>query len=260
MRKARKRPVRRRGPGLWERLDRTQVSARPRLSHEAIALAAVRLADAKGFEAVTLRGLAATLDVAPMALYRYVNSKEDVFALMVDAAHPPADMAATAGHWREILRTHAAQVRTTLLNHPWLLDLPPSAQMAITPRRFAALERALSSLGTLGLAPDAMMLAVESVVGFAHGTTAIEISRRRMMKSEGWTDGDDLRSGLSNEMSWLLGSKRYPTLERYIHEAHHRDDRDRVFERGLDCLLDGIGVQLGMHDEGGRASLKGKHR
>jgi AcrR family transcriptional regulator len=45
------------------------------------------LADREGLAAITVRRLAADLDASPMALYRYVDTKDDVLELLVDAAY-----------------------------------------------------------------------------------------------------------------------------------------------------------------------------
>ncbi len=45
----------------------------PQISREAVLAAALRLADARGLEAVTMHAVAKSLQVTPMALYRHVN-------------------------------------------------------------------------------------------------------------------------------------------------------------------------------------------
>ena len=50
-----------------------------------IAAAAVRIADAEGFEAVSMRRLAAELDAGTMTLYHYVRTKDELLALVTDA-------------------------------------------------------------------------------------------------------------------------------------------------------------------------------
>ena len=59
---------------------------RPRtsLTLDRIAAAAVEVADEEGVAAVTMRRLATKLGVAPMAAYRHVSGKDDLWALMVD--------------------------------------------------------------------------------------------------------------------------------------------------------------------------------
>ncbi len=48
--------------------------------------AAVDLADAEGLPAVSMARVAEALGYSPMALYRYVESKDELLVLMADAA------------------------------------------------------------------------------------------------------------------------------------------------------------------------------
>ncbi len=50
---------------------------KPRYSCEQIADVALRIADADGFEAVTMKRIAAELGAATMTLYYYVRNKSD---------------------------------------------------------------------------------------------------------------------------------------------------------------------------------------
>jgi AcrR family transcriptional regulator len=79
---------------------------KPRYSREQIADVALRIADADGFEAVTMKRIAAELGAATMTLYYYyVRNKSDIVALMQDAilAGVLVPDACLAGGWREAL-------------------------------------------------------------------------------------------------------------------------------------------------------------
>jgi AcrR family transcriptional regulator len=60
----------------------------PKGKHDraAVTVEAIRLADAGGLDAVTMRGVAAGLGIAPMSLYNYVPTKDHLIQLMVDMA------------------------------------------------------------------------------------------------------------------------------------------------------------------------------
>ena len=58
----------------------------PSTGREVIVEAALARADAEGLDAVTFRRLAADLGVTPMALYRYVDSKEELLSAAADLA------------------------------------------------------------------------------------------------------------------------------------------------------------------------------
>ena len=70
----------------WGVRERSQKGPKPGLSLARIVDAGVRVADSEGLDAVSMGRVAASLDTAPMSLYRHVSSKEELVRLMVDAA------------------------------------------------------------------------------------------------------------------------------------------------------------------------------
>src|ERR1700750_378501 len=106
-------------PLIW-----TQPPPPPRqrsLGRAEIVTAAICLADEAGPGALTMKAVAGRLGpYTPMALYRYVHSKDGLVDLMLDAAigtipgpeGPGAD-------WRGDLRTVAVDTREMIKSHPW---------------------------------------------------------------------------------------------------------------------------------------------
>src|SRR5262249_13348359 len=74
----------------WGIRDRPHKGPKPGLSLERIVAAAVQVADAEGLAAVSMSRVAAELGTAPMSLYRYVAAKDELLALMFDAAYGPS--------------------------------------------------------------------------------------------------------------------------------------------------------------------------
>lgn len=70
---------------IWARPERAGRGPKPAFSRADIAAAAVRIADAEGFDAVSMRKVAAELGCGTMSLYNYVPRKEDLYELMLDA-------------------------------------------------------------------------------------------------------------------------------------------------------------------------------
>src|SRR5919109_308999 len=56
----------------------------PTIGREIVLDAAIRLLDAEGVEALTMRRLASALGVSAMALYRHVGSKDELLMVLVD--------------------------------------------------------------------------------------------------------------------------------------------------------------------------------
>src|SRR5436305_4757600 len=97
---------------------------RPRLSREELAQAALAFLDTHGLEGLSMRRLAAALDVGTMTLYGYFRSKDELLDAAVDAAvadirpAPP-----NAGPWQHRLRATMRRTRDTLSRHPALVQL-----------------------------------------------------------------------------------------------------------------------------------------
>jgi AcrR family transcriptional regulator len=99
------------------------VSAARPLSRDRILKAAFAIADKRGLEAVTMRSVAARLNVEAMSLYHHVPSKKAMLNGLVDlliqvAALPTGEV--TAEQW---IRGTADGLRSLAQQHPRLVDL-----------------------------------------------------------------------------------------------------------------------------------------
>ncbi|MET9576823.1 MULTISPECIES: TetR/AcrR family transcriptional regulator [Streptomyces] len=233
------------GPSLWERMERPAPLPRASLTLERIAAAAVEIADEEGGAAVTMRRLATKLGVAPMAAYRHVNGKDDLWALMIDRVSRELVVPDDVTDWREVLRSYALQTRDLMLAHPWMAVMPTPVIM-LTPSRMAVAERGLSALAAHGLDADSVMAVLRAVTSFVHGSAQTEIALRDYQERHGWTSGDQTREALAPQMRYLMSTGRYPAFEQYALGASRKDDRAWEFAFGLDCVLDGIGQRLGI--------------
>ena len=91
---------------------------RPRFTRDEIAAAAMRIADAEGFDAVSMRRLAAELDAGTMTLYHYVRTKDELLTLVRRRGHgrgrarPPTSRCPT--DWRDAITMIAERSRAAL--------------------------------------------------------------------------------------------------------------------------------------------------
>src|SRR5262249_6534159 len=102
---------------------------RPRFTREEIAQAALRIADAEGIDAVSMRRVAAELGAGTMSLYYYVQSKDELLDLMQDemlgeVLVPDGEL---PGEWRAALTAIAMRSFAAFARHPWAIEAPPSA-------------------------------------------------------------------------------------------------------------------------------------
>jgi TetR/AcrR family transcriptional regulator, tetracycline repressor protein len=104
------------------------VKNRRGLTVERVVEAALEVADANGIEAVSLRRLAATLGVTPMAIYRHVRNKSHLLDLMAGRLLEQIDIAADATTtWQERLRRLLGSYQSVAAAHPaapFLLSRP----------------------------------------------------------------------------------------------------------------------------------------
>ncbi|EMD27985.1 TetR/AcrR family transcriptional regulator [Amycolatopsis azurea] len=218
---------------LWERPEPPSRPALAPLSRELIVRAAIRLADADGLEAVSLRKVAAALDVGPMRLYGYIDSKEELLDLMVDAAH--AEIRPSGDGPREVLRSLAEAMRRAVRRHEWLADLL-GGRPQLGPEALATSEAVMSALDELGV--DAVMPVVSAVNAYTIGAVRREIAERRAERATGM-DQERWQAELGPYLMRSFATGKLPALAKVVHDAVHLD-ADETFRIGLDCLLDGI--------------------
>lgn len=100
---------------------------------------AIRLADAEGLDAVSIRRVAAELDARAMSLYDHFASKDELLASMTD--HAVGEMLVSKPlpeAWREAVAASARKMYGAFAAHPWLISVfakrpspgPNSAKLA----------------------------------------------------------------------------------------------------------------------------------
>lgn len=134
---------------LWGRRERGRRGPRSGLSIEQIVSAAIGVADAEGLDAVSMARVASELGFTPMALYRYVQSKDELLQLMWNAA--AADAPTVQGDdWRSALSSWGLQQWRMLQRRHWVLDMPMASPPA-GPSSLSWVEQAMAALEGTGL-------------------------------------------------------------------------------------------------------------
>jgi len=94
-----------------------------RLTRDAVLAEALALGDARGLDAVTIRGVADRLGVTPMALYRHVGDKDGLLDGLADVLYAELRLPGPADQWWDGLADLARSTRAVLLDHPWAAPL-----------------------------------------------------------------------------------------------------------------------------------------
>jgi AcrR family transcriptional regulator len=224
---------------------------RPRFTREQIAATALAIADSEGFEAVSMRRVAAGLGAGTMTLYHYVRSKAELLTLMDDAIMgellvPDGEL---PSDWREALAAIARRTRAALRRHPWALEGLRGAQGG--PNGMRHFEQSLAAVAGTGLDASTQLELISMVDDYVFGYA---IREGEITEEEAASAFDDEAwAPVLEYFESLLGSGEFPNLARLRGGDDARTSWQRVaavlfdegrFERGLARLLDGIALEV----------------
>jgi AcrR family transcriptional regulator len=227
---------------LWGLRAAPRRGPRPSLTVEDITRAAVEVADVDGLAAVSMARVAAHLGNAPMALYRHVKSKDELLALMADAALETPPEFPADGDWRSGLMLWSQHVLAVAQRHPWYAQLPIGAP-PLGPQNLAWLDSALRALSGTGLDENDKIAVVMGLVTYVQG----EI-RLRSGLSAGYAEDPEAfgrRYGIL--LARLVDPRRFPALSKVVaagvfdaDDLLAESDTEADFAFGLSLYLDGV--------------------
>jgi AcrR family transcriptional regulator len=152
---------------VWDLPGHGTRGPRPRHNRAAITAIAVRIADAEGLEAVSMRRVAAELGIANMSLYNYVPARDHLAQLMTDQlAGEYAYPATPAPDPRAAIADLAGQARDIAERHPWLAALM-QRPMPPGPNGLRYLDYFLGLLAGSSLDTGAKLEVIAIISGFA---------------------------------------------------------------------------------------------
>jgi AcrR family transcriptional regulator len=196
------------------------------MTRQSVVDAAVRLADAEGLAAVSIRRVATELGARTMSLYSHIDSKDDLLDLMREqAAAETVVGGALPRDWRAASLAIARRERATALRHPWLIRLLGNPGHP-GPNQMRHLEQSVTALSGLTTNPLAALRICAAIDEFVLGHVIGEVTRT----PAGAFTQPHTRA--------LLSSGDYPILGRLL--SGGPPSLDDTFERGLTWLLDGI--------------------
>ena len=89
---------------------------RRNLTKEKITLKAIKLADKKGLESLSMRSLAKTLGVEAMSLYNHVKNKSDLIDAIVDQIFSEVSWPYQSSDWKEAMIQRSVSIRQVIKN------------------------------------------------------------------------------------------------------------------------------------------------
>jgi AcrR family transcriptional regulator len=199
------------------------------------------VASADGIDAVAMTRVAAELGVGTMSLYRHVEGKDQLLALMADVAFdPPPAPPGPRERWRSSLSRWARQHLAVLRRHPWVLRIPISGP-PILPNQVRWFEHGLSCLAATGLSESDRLGVLQLVSGFVRNEATMEADLARGAAGrEGATAGGMASYG--QLLGALVDPHRFPSIARLLEARVFEgpDVPDASFEFGLERVLDGV--------------------
>jgi len=233
---------------IWSRPEPGE--RKPAHTRERIAETALRIADEEGYEAVTMRRVAAELGAGTMTLYHYVRNKDELTALMDDAIMGellvPEDELAEG--WREGMAQIARRSYEAFSRHPWVFDAPDDDGGG-GPNALRHVEQSLQVAARTGLDFAGMFDLVGLVDDYVFGHA---MRARATGAQQGADEWQERLGGLIAYLDSQLGSGEFPVLAAWagddVRGAFEKvgamsTDPER-FERGLQSVLDGIEAGL----------------
>jgi AcrR family transcriptional regulator len=222
---------------IWDLPERGTRGPKPRHDRAAIAETAVRIADAEGLDALSMRRVASSLGMATMSLYNYVPAKDHLAQLMIDRLageyayppEPPADK-------RSAIAELARQARDIARRHPWLPGLlhhplPPG------PNGLRYLDYFLALLAGSGLDTGAKMEIIPIISGFATMYGVLQATLAADRAGTGASAHEQAAAQIQ-PFARAAASGRYPNLAAALAIAGPARSEEDVFESCIMRLID----------------------
>ncbi len=229
---------------LWGLPGPARRGPKPSRTVDEVVQAAIVLADAEGLTAISIRRVAESLGLSPMALYTYVPSKAELLDLMLDrVAAEREDTDAAPDGWRAKLEQVARSGWDRARRHPWIMQVS-AHRPPLGPNVLARVEETLQAIDGLGLDELEMDRLTALVGDYVRGSIRAALEAREV----------EQQSGITDEQWWalngvllkdLVSARDYPTTVRVgaaYKAASKGPDHARNFEFGLQRVLDGIEV------------------
>jgi AcrR family transcriptional regulator len=232
-------------PPPWQRLpDRSTRRRRDPISRDAIVRAAIRLLDAEGLAALSMRRIADELGTGAASLYWHVGSKDGLLDLVFDKIIGEGTIPEPVpGKWREQIKEVAREQRAVCLRHPYVVRLS-IGRIPMGPNALRYSERVLAILRAGGLPPALAVqgshLLIATINGFTLDETGVGDSSARDIEASMRQTADSARDYLAS-----LPVASFPNLVALADEFTYID-RDLSFELLIDIFVDGLARKAGM--------------
>lgn len=213
---------------------------RPKTSLSEIVAAAVALADAEGFDALSMRTLAKSVGVGAMTLYTYVPGKAELFELMIDAAYAERPLPSHDLPWRERYQEHAAAALQMYRRHPWLVEAN-LWRLPLGPHVLDINEDLLQIGQAAGLPLNVGMRVASLLEAYTFGIARAEIADRAEASRTGQSQ-DDYWAARASFWGTYFDPLRYPAMYATWESGAYDEEVDSAVSLAfaIDLIVDSV--------------------
>ncbi len=230
---------------LWGHDEPGRRGPKPGRTIADIGAAAVNIADARGLAAVSMNAVASELGLTTMALYRYLDSKSELYVAMVDAAYGAPPQRRATGSWRSQLQGWAIANRAALNEHPWIVQIPLN-EPPLAPNQLRWMERGLRAFATTELTEQQKLSSLLLVEVYVRGQVLLS-SQLGDALDPTTLDKREADQRWAGRLAQLIDQDGFPCVSAALLSGALEDDNnfaDEEFEFGLQTVLDGIEVRV----------------
>ena len=223
----------------WERTRKAKAPARTPLSQEAIVEAALRILETDGYDALSMRRVAADLSTGAASLYAHVANKDELVKLaldrvFVDVSFPEPD----PERWMEQVREMMRGTRKILQSHPGLARAM-LGRVPMGPNGIHIIEGFMGLLRA-GDLPDRVAAWAGDVIALYVVANVFEEDIRFSIHGEASQEDVEAWAGEMKGYIKSLPPEQFPNMLALADPMFETGGPDGRFEFGLDLMLRGL--------------------
>ncbi|MEC4616131.1 winged helix-turn-helix domain-containing protein [Tsukamurella tyrosinosolvens] len=214
----------------------------PALSAADVIAAAVAIADAESMQAVSMRRLAAALEIPTMAVYRYVPSSDELQAAMLDRVLADLPIPPRTTDWRADVEALLRSLWESMKAHPWLAAAMSMTRPAVLPGAMPMSEHLLAALRAAGLEQREAFTEYLCLLNLVRGLGATIEPELADRAATGVTEDEWIDTRL-DELRAAAPPDRFPVMAQMLHTSYPYD-ADVLLGTALTRYLDGLAAGL----------------
>lgn len=209
------------------------------LTRDRILRAAIKLADRRGLEALSMRKLATALKVEAMSLYNHVANKDELLDGMVDVVMGEITLPTRGGDWRAAMRGRAMSALAVMTAHPWAPLLVVS-RISVGPNMLRYIDATLGTLRDAGFSWFEADRAWNAIDNYTYGFA---------IQQQNFPVNPEEYASAAAAYVQMLPADVYPHLREMTElVASGSHDGTLDFSFGLELILDGLERLRSMRD------------